>query len=208
MNIIEEIYSWNHHPGIRSKTNHLILHHAAANGSAQDIHSYHKNNGWAGIAYHFYIRKSGSVHRGRPEDWRGGHTSGYEDNSLGICFEGNFENETMSAAQIKAGRELVNDICKRYPGIDIGPHRAYNATACPGKHFPYDELVAAPQDDEAVREPIYKHIDDIPEWGLPTVQKLVDAKALLGDAEGLNIPYSMLRVLVILGRMGAYENGQ
>ena len=41
LKIIEPIYKWNGQLSSRSKTEHLILHHAAANGSAEDIHRYH-----------------------------------------------------------------------------------------------------------------------------------------------------------------------
>lgn len=42
----------------RKSTNRIILHHAAAiNCSAEDIHRWHLNNGWAGAGYHFLVRK-------------------------------------------------------------------------------------------------------------------------------------------------------
>ncbi len=93
MNIIEERYNRAYGATIRPKTTHLILHHAAGNGSAEDIHRYHLGLGWRGIAYHFYVRKDGSVYRGREENAVGGHTSGWDGTALGICFEGNFESE-------------------------------------------------------------------------------------------------------------------
>lgn len=59
-------------------------------------------------------------------------------------------------------------------------------------------------------DPVYATEDDIPGWGKSTVAKLVARKALQGsgaDAQGralLNIPNSMLRVLVVNDRMGIY----
>ena len=40
--------------GKRSKTTRIILHNADAKKcSAQDIHRWHKERGWAGMGYHF-----------------------------------------------------------------------------------------------------------------------------------------------------------
>ena len=55
--------------GKRSKTTRIILHNADAKKcSAQDIHRWHKERGWAGMGYHFLVRKDGTIERGRPED--------------------------------------------------------------------------------------------------------------------------------------------
>jgi N-acetyl-anhydromuramyl-L-alanine amidase AmpD len=145
MTVIEPSYKWAYALTPRNVTTHLIIHHAAAvSETPEAIHAYHKSKGWAGIAYHYYIRKDGTIYRGRPENMRGGHTTNWNYCSIGICFEGNFELESMTAAQIKVGQELVADIKRRYPNIIIGKHSQYNSTACPGKHFPYDEIVSPP----------------------------------------------------------------
>nr|WP_243240285.1 N-acetylmuramoyl-L-alanine amidase [[Clostridium] hylemonae] len=84
----------------RSATKLIILHHAeASNCTVQDIHRWHKNNGWAGIGYHFLVRKDGSIYRGRPEWAVGAHASGSNSDSIGICFEGAYMTETMPAAR-------------------------------------------------------------------------------------------------------------
>jgi hypothetical protein len=149
--IIEPAYKWNGTLKKRSKTEYLILHHSAANGSAEDIHRYHVSLGWTGIGYHYYIRKDGSIYRGRPENVEGAHTVGYNDKSIGVCFEGNFEVEQMSDAQYSAGLDLVKDILTRYPGVEIGGHRDYDTTACPGKNFPLEKMVK-----EAMTAAIYR----------------------------------------------------
>jgi hypothetical protein len=59
-------------------------------------------------------------------------------------------------------------------------------------------------------DPVFATEDDIPAWGKSTVAKLVAKRAIQGsgtDAQGralLNIPNSMLRVLVVNDRMGIY----
>ena len=142
MNIIEETYAWAYPLTPRKTTTLLVLHHEAAKGStAQQIHNYHRyHNGWAGIAYHYYVREDGTIYRGRPEKMIGGHCFGYNSVSIGVCFEGNFEVETMSQVQLNAGWELIADILQRHPGITVRRHKDLNQTACPGRNFPFGIL--------------------------------------------------------------------
>lgn len=148
LNIIEPNYTWNGALTKRTTTDRIILHHAAGNGTAESIHKYHVSLGWKGIAYHYYVRKDGTIYRGRPEDTVGGHTSGYNSRSIGICAEGNFETDVMSDAQRDAIRALVLDIRTRYPDTKTIKHKDVGATACPGKNYPFDYIAAADPDPE------------------------------------------------------------
>ena len=141
MNIIEETYKWNGNLSKRASTKYIILHNRAGNGDVASMHSLHVNNGWIGIGYHFYVRKNGSVYRGRPIDTVGAHTTSYNSVSVGVCFEGNFDKETeMSKEQIKAGQALIAYLKKLYPSAEIKRHKDFNATSCPGKNFPFDKI--------------------------------------------------------------------
>ena len=51
----------------RNKTNVLIIHHRGGNGDLESIHQQHLRQGWAGIGYHYYIRKDGQIYGGRPQ---------------------------------------------------------------------------------------------------------------------------------------------
>lgn len=128
----------------RKKTIDIILHHAAsAKCSVSDVHSWHLKNGWAGIGYHFFIMKDGSVYQGRPLDRVGAHAKGANSYSIGICFEGDYTKEVMPAAQFNAGREVIAYLKKKYPSIKrIVKHKDVCATSCPGKNFPFEEMIA------------------------------------------------------------------
>ena len=104
MKIIETNLKFNSNHTTRSgDPNGIVLHHAAAvKCSVEDVHRWHQGKGWAGIGYHFFVRKDGTVYRGRPENWVGSHTVGHNSTKLGICAEGNFEAEQMPEAQKKA----------------------------------------------------------------------------------------------------------
>ena len=143
MQIHEKNYNWAYPLTPRSVTTHLVLHHAGASRATADgIHAYHRSRGWAGIAYHYFVAKDGTITRGRPENTRGAHAMNWNYCSIGICFEGNYETETMPEAQLAAGRALIEDIKKRYPNIVVSRHSELCQTSCPGKNFPFARLVS------------------------------------------------------------------
>lgn len=144
MNIIESGISFR---GLsnRSRTTRIILHHAAkVTCSVQDIQRWHLANGWAGIGYHFFVRKDGNIYRGRPENTVGAHVTGANADSIGICFEGNYEAEaSMPQAQVTAGKELVAYLKNKYRINTVKAHRDVGASSCPGRHFPFNEIAGA-----------------------------------------------------------------
>lgn len=126
----------------RQSTDRLILHHSAcSNCTAEQIHQWHLNNGWEGAGYHFLVRKDGNVYRLRPEEYIGAHAYGSNYNSIGICAEGNFENETMPEAQKNSLTELVSYLKGKYGISKVLKHSDVNNTACPGKNYPFNEIV-------------------------------------------------------------------
>lgn len=125
----------------RKKTNRIILHHAAAKTcDAATIHRWHKDRGWSGAGYHFLVRKNGQIYSLRPIGTLGAHASGNNSDSIGICFEGNFDAESMDYAQMNAGKELVAYVKKKYGISKVQRHKDVGSTSCPGKNFPFAEI--------------------------------------------------------------------
>lgn len=126
---------------VRSSTERIILHHAAASScTAEQIHQWHLNNGWSGAGYHFLVRKDGVIYRLRPEKYIGAHASNNNYNSLGVCFEGDFMWETMGETQKNAGSELVSYLKNKYGITTVQRHKDVCATDCPGINFPFDAI--------------------------------------------------------------------
>ena len=141
----------------RSKVlEYIVIHHTAstAKETVEQIHNFHiNNNGWAGIGYHFYIRKDGTVYKGRDEKYAGAHCVDYNSISLGICLEGNFEIEKPTDSQLKSLSELLQHLKQKYGNVQVVGHRDLNATACPGKNL-YSKLgsvIANAKKDEYVK---------------------------------------------------------
>lgn len=131
----------------RDRTDLIVIHHTGNpvddDLSAEQIHVSHQAQGWAGIGYHYVIRKDGTIERGRPESCIGAHALGHNGNSIGIHVCGNFDIGEPAEAQLNALPVLIADICKRYgliaaKNVVVG-HRDLDNTACPGSNL-YKQL--------------------------------------------------------------------
>lgn len=141
----------------------IILHHAEASScTVQDINIWHKNNGWAGIGYHYFIRKNGEVYKGRPDNAVGAHCQGSNSNTIGICFEGSYNKETMPTKQLNAGKELISYLKVKYGITKVSKHKDHMATDCPGANFPFSEMVNGTQvsNDATKKINISTHLRD------------------------------------------------
>lgn len=126
----------------RSYTDMIVIHHTGSpdmDASAEQIHQWHLGNGWAGIGYHYVIRKDGTIERGRPEWAIGSHAYGENSHTIGIHLSGDFSAVEPTEEQIEKCAMLVADICDRY-GIPfdrahIVGHGELMATDCPGTNL-------------------------------------------------------------------------
>ena len=130
----------------RPNTEVIVIHHTGMDrdkgeSTAAGIHEYHqKTNGWAGIGYHYLIRKDGMIEQGRRPPAIGAHAYQHNKNSIGVCLAGNFEYAKPTEEQMDAVKELVGWLCVKYElnpmkkGVIVG-HRDLNDTLCPGKNL-------------------------------------------------------------------------
>ena len=80
---------------VMRKINLIVIHCSATRSnvdfSPEDLDRCHRERGFAGCGYHFYITKDGLVHAMRPVELIGAHARGYNANSIGICYEGGLD---------------------------------------------------------------------------------------------------------------------
>ena len=126
----------------RYVTDMIVVHHTGNPSdddlSAEDIHEMHQNQGWAGIGYHYVIRKNGQIELGRPEWAVGSHAYGENWHSIGIHVSGNFEEAEPTEYQIESLAYLIGWLCEEYdldPSVAVVGHRDLMATACPGENL-------------------------------------------------------------------------
>lgn len=199
MNIITTRWKWNNKLSKRKNTKYIVLHHADANVcTAAQIDSWHKAQGWAGIGYHFFVRKDGSIYAGRPLDKVGAHVEGFNSLSVGICAEGDYSKPgAMPAAQYNAIVDLTRYVKNIYPSAAVVGHRDLYATVCPGNYYPlamiqeelkgeltmsqYTELK---DEINKLKPTYYDWTLACPEWSQKYVQKALDMGILKGDDAG------------------------
>ncbi len=143
LNIIKTNLQFNSNISKMGAIEGVALHHNGVSSpqSVEVIHNYHKNhNGWAGIGYHWFVRRDGKIYEGRLEKYAGAHCPSINSTSIGICAEGNFNEEIMPEVQKQAIIELIADIKERYNIKWIKGHKEIINTSCPGANFPLNEI--------------------------------------------------------------------
>ena len=193
----------------RSMTDMIVIHHTGCNdidASAEQIHGWHKNQNppWAGIGYHYVVRKDGTIERGRPEWAIGSHAYGENSHSIGIHLSGDFMQAYPTESQIEKCSMLIADICGRY-GIPIDRdhivgHGELMATSCPGTNLQdlldngtitgkanyYSNQENGLMETDGQKEGArgterFNHVSACPDWAQPTIRKMI-AKGLLGGS--------------------------
>lgn len=185
LNIIEKTYKLNGSLAIRTKTERIILHHAdASNCTADDIDRWHKQKDYTCIGYHFFIKKDGTIYRGRKENSVGAHAYGSNHNSIGICFEGRYETEQMPDVQVQAGKELVAYLKNKYGISKVQKHSDVCSTSCPGRNFRFDEIANVQAKDTDV---ITTNNDIKIDLNFVAKGKIADIQSTLNTRYNLNI---------------------
>lgn len=203
MKIIEEKYNWARTNWTIQKPDTIDIHHALCpTCTAQDVHRWHLDNGWKGIAYHYFIRKNGEIHRGRQEIHEGGGLQGSENkNKIDICLEGCYTDYAVNGkvltekvvpqAQLDALIWLVNDIKKRWTIEAVKKHADYPSAQkegkdCPGKYFPWERFIDLLSDPLTRLRKVYQDADEIAPWAQEAVLWAYDKGIMQGDGSNFN----------------------
>lgn len=88
----------------------------------------HRQKGYNGCGYHYYIRKDGYIATMRPLHLPGAHAKGYNANSVGIAYEGGKNpdgkpGDTRTKHQKDSLQTLVNALLRDYPSAKVCGHR-------------------------------------------------------------------------------------
>ena len=121
----------------------LVVHCSATrcnkNFSVEALRRCHLARGFASIGYHFYITRDGEVHICRPVHQIGAHATGWNDKSIGICYEGGLDADgrpadTRTPEQTEQFILLLMRMVRIFPGVRIRGHRDMPGSipkACP-----------------------------------------------------------------------------
>lgn len=115
--------------------NRVFLHCSASDNPKHDnvetIDQWHKQRGWTGIGYHFYIDKAGKIHKGRDINIIPAAQAGHNNKTIAICL-GGLKKENFTHKQKESLKALCKTIDKEYDGgVTFHGHREVSAKACP-----------------------------------------------------------------------------
>lgn len=123
--------------------NYIVIHcdatRPSVNFDVTDIDRIHREKGWDGIGYHWFIKRDGTLQPGRPEIKRGAHVYGHNADSIGICMAGGLNEDTYKPEnnytdmQFATLEVLLREKIVEYPNARILGHRDFIgvAKACP-----------------------------------------------------------------------------
>lgn len=131
----------------------IIIHHSDTDsGNMALFDEEHRNRGWDGVGYDFVIGNGNGSGDGEVEvtfRWREQKTGAHcktpnnwaNEEAVGICLVGNFEQHRPTKRQMEALEELVEFLQRRYriPKRHIYGHGSTpgaRPTECPGRNFP------------------------------------------------------------------------
>lgn len=104
----------------------IIVHCSATsprmNIGAAEIDQWHRDRGWAGIGYHFVIRRDGLAEAGRPIGQAGAHARGHNADTIAICLVGGTTRTgepeaNFTFSQYRRLNVLVTELVASYPEI-------------------------------------------------------------------------------------------
>lgn len=132
------------------KINLIVIHCSDSDVESHDdisvIDDWHKRRGFLrksipenatnetdkSVGYHRFVTKKGTIQVGREYEEIGAHATGFNSNSIGICFSG--KDGIPNELQLAAGRELIINILSLFnlSATDVLPHCQLNKhKSCP-----------------------------------------------------------------------------
>ena len=127
----------------RDTTEFIVVHHAGVVGeyTPLDVDKFHKEvRGWSGIAYTYWITSKGKVFKNHGIDERTASEKGYNNKSLSICLQGDFDLGKPSQSQINSLVKLVIKLKLDYPSARLVGHKELNKTPCPGTYLNIEKV--------------------------------------------------------------------
>ena len=110
----------------------IILHCSATKEGiefdVEDIKLWHLKRGFNDVGYHYYIRKDGTIQKGRAWETQGAHCRGHNKHSLGICLGGRHK---FTPRQFEALESLLERLWDEFTYLPVKGHYEYSSKTCP-----------------------------------------------------------------------------
>lgn len=197
------------------KPEFYVVHNTDNDASASNEIAYMKRRPEK-VSFHYAIDDV-EVVQGIPENrsaWHAGDGRDGDGNRCGIGVEICYSlhgGERFDLAEINAAKFIAQGLHAKGWGTErVKRHYDFDGKNCPARTMEKGWLrflgmiqaelnnINTIEEEEDMKK--FNTIEEIPEWGKATIQRLVDNGLLKGTGEGLGISEDMLRILVILDR--------
>lgn len=119
----------------KRKVDRVFIHCSASDSPKHDdvsvMDSWHKARGWSGVGYHYFIKKDGTIQKGRDINRTPAAQRGHNSGTIAICCHG-LEEDRFTKEQFHSLRALCSAINQAYDKkITFHGHNEVAAKACP-----------------------------------------------------------------------------
>ncbi len=126
-----------HHDGMSPFTDSSMSAAKQRLESIRRSHLQRRPQPFGDIGYHYAIDPGGRIWSGRPTSWQGAHVRAQNQGNLGIVVLGNYDQQSLNAAQKNALVRFLGQQMKTYNirSNKVTTHQEMAATACPGTNL-------------------------------------------------------------------------
>ena len=202
---------------------YIVVHYTANNGDRAQGNGNYFSQPNRNASAHYFVDENEIVQSVKDNDtaWHCGaksykHPKCRNDNSIGVemCSEKDdkgqyYINEQTQNTAIK----LIKVLMEKYniPIENVVRHYDVTGKMCPepfvrnGVQWLDFKNKLSEEKKEGI-EMLYNKIEDVPKWAKPTIKKLIDKGAFVGNEKGeLMLTYDMLRMYVSHDNIGVYD---
>lgn len=122
---------------------YIVLHHTSTpwNARPENI-KYHGSNGVIYYApYHYLVYPTGRIVKTRPVSWRGICVEMMNSKVICVAGVGNWETDNPTTESFLNSMVDLLWVLKNTYNLEIVRHKDLRQTTCPGKNFPYYEIM-------------------------------------------------------------------
>ena len=192
---------------------YLVVHYTAGFNDHAENNGIYFSREYVGASAHYFVDDREIV-QSVPDDQVAWHCGGRQyfhpqcrnGNSIGVemCTRWTDGQYWITERTQENTRELLWTLMQQY---DIPPENVIRHYDVTHKCCPAPFCGAGEQNWVDFKEALMRYwkLEDLPDWGRPTITDLMERDLLRGGENGLDLSRDMLRLLVILDRAGMFK---
>ena len=227
MNIKEMLaHTSNYNKGRKRPIQFIVVHYTANNGDRAQGNGNYFAQANRNASAHYFVDENEIVQSVKDNDtaWHCGaksykHPKCRNDNSIGVemCSEKDDKGQYyINQATQNTAIKLIKVLMEKYniPIENVIRHYDVTGKMCPEPFVRNQmqwldfkqKLIEIENSEKEGNEMLYNKIEDVPKWAKPTIKKLIDKGAFVGNEKGeLMLTYDMLRMYVSHDNIGVYD---